>query len=140
MAMPDSQRYPWNHYLINNNVEDNLLLLWFKHCLIMIITVYFLIVKMAEKPQLKIISFQEEGHLKIGLQPIYFYFNGFWATRFLIESWRKLRVKSKQSSIYSSLLNHYQQLTRHFIHNTHSYLSIWNIYTDISNYLSKKCA
>ena len=57
MAMSDSQRYPWNRYL-SNNVEEIVVFLGLK-CLILIIQKCFPTV---EKPQSKIISFQNYQH------------------------------------------------------------------------------
>ena len=54
MAMPDSQQYLWNLYLINN-LEGR-----FTGCLILIISFRFPAIEMrkfVKKPQLKFISF-----------------------------------------------------------------------------------
>ena len=67
MAMINSQQYPWKLYLINN-VENIVVFLDWKVCISDIITVYFFCrrnppVQIVEKPQLKIISFQNYKHL-----------------------------------------------------------------------------
>ena len=58
MAMPDSRRYPWNLYVINN-VED---ILFFKFKIIPIFSCTKNEQLLFKKPQLKIISFQNYKH------------------------------------------------------------------------------